>query len=93
MLASPSDRGEGAKALARAVGAKMIDAYFSVTNGDALVLLEGTNEHMAEIQMITMASGAFLSVTIEEFISTKVQKNAMKTAGAKAGKYKAPNKK
>jgi hypothetical protein len=42
-----------------------------VTNGDALVLLEGTHEHMAEIQMITMASGAFLSVTIEEFISTQ----------------------
>lgn len=71
----------------------MIDAFFSVTNGDAVVLIEGTKEHMAELQMITMASGAFLSVTIEELISTKVQTAAMKTAGAKAAKYKSPNKK
>ena len=93
MLASPSDRGQGAKSISSAVGAKMLDAFFSVTNGDAVVLIEGTKEHMAELQMITMASGAFLSVTIEELISTKVQTAAMKTAGAKAAKYKSPNKK
>lgn len=87
-----SDRGQGAKSIASVVGAKMTNAFFSVTNGDAVVLLEATKEHMAELQMITMASGAFLSVSIEELISTKVQTAAMKTAGLKAAKYKAQQK-
>lgn len=47
MLASPSDRGQGAKGISSAVGAKMIDAFFSVTNGDLIVLLEATKEQMA----------------------------------------------
>ena len=93
MLAAPSDRGEGAKAIAKVIGAKMTGAFFSVTNGDAIVLLEATKEQMAELQLITMASGAFLSVSIEELISTNVQTAAMKSAGAKAAKYKPPNKK
>ena len=93
MLASPSDRGEGAKSIAKVVGAKMTDAFFSVTNGDAVVLLEATAEQMAGLQMICMASGSFLSVTVEELISTKFQTVAMKTAGLKAGKYKPPNNK
>ena len=70
----------------------MTDAFFSVTNGDAVVLLEAIAEQMAELQMICMASGSFLSVTVEELISTKAQTVAMKTAGMKAGKYKPPNK-
>ena len=93
MLDAPSDRGQAAKSIGNVVGAKMIDAYFSVTNGDAVVIVEATKEHMAELQMICMASGAFLSVAIEELISTKVQTALMKTASARAAKYKAPNKK
>ena len=38
--------------------------------------------------MITISIGAFLSMAIEELISTKVQTAAMKTAGARAAKYK-----
>ncbi|MSP04852.1 MAG: hypothetical protein EXR05_06360 [Acetobacteraceae bacterium] len=64
-----------------------------MTNGDAVVLIEATEKHMVEIQMIIMSSGAFSSVFIEELISTKAQTSAMKSGGAKAAKYKAPNKK
>ena len=48
---------------------------------------------MAESQMITMASGAFSEIHAEELISTKTMTAAMTSAGAKAAKYKAPNKK
>jgi hypothetical protein len=43
--------------------------------------------------MITLASSAFLSVTVEALISTKMRAAAMKTTGSKAAEYKAPNKK
>jgi hypothetical protein len=42
--------------------------------------------------MITMASGAFQEIQVEELVSTKAMKSAMTNAGAKAAKYKAPNK-
>jgi hypothetical protein len=42
--------------------------------------------------MITMSSGAFAEIQVEELISTKAMKAAMTSAGAKAAKYKAPNK-
>jgi len=32
MLAKPSDRGQGAKVISSVVGAKMMDAFFSVTH-------------------------------------------------------------
>jgi len=55
-------------------------------------LLEGTSEQITEAQMITMASGAFTEIHVEELISTKAMKTAMTNAAAKAAKYKAPNK-
>jgi hypothetical protein len=55
-------------------------------------LVEGTAEQVTEAQMITMASGAFTEINVEELISTKAMKTAMTNAAAKAAKYKAPNK-
>lgn len=92
MLASPSDRGEAAKTLFKSIGLKTHDIFFSVSTGSIVCLVEGTAEQMAETQMITMASGAFTDIHSEELISTKTMKTAMANAGAKAAKYKAPNK-
>ena len=65
---------------------------FSISNGSIVCLIEGTAEQATEAQMITMASGAFQEIQVEELVSTKAMKSAMTNAGAKAAKYKAPNK-
>jgi uncharacterized protein with GYD domain len=92
MLASPSDRGEAAKALFKSLGLKTHDIFFSISSGSIVCLVEGTAEQVTEAQMITMASGAFTEINVEELISTKAMKTAMTNAPAKAAKYKAPNK-
>jgi uncharacterized protein with GYD domain len=92
MLASPSDRGEAAKALFKSLGLKTHDIFFSISSGSIVCLVEGTAEQVTEAQMITMASGAFTEINVEELLSTKAMKTAMTNAAAKAAKYKAPNK-
>jgi uncharacterized protein with GYD domain len=92
MLASPSDRGEAAKALFKSLGLKTHDIFFSISSGSIVCLVEGTAEQVTEAQMVTMASGAFTEINVEELISTKAMKTAMTNAAAKAAKYKAPNK-
>ena len=92
MLAAPSDRGEAAKALFKSLGLKTHEIFFSLSSGSIVCLVEGTAEQVTEAQMITMASGAFTEIHVEELISTKAMKTAMTNAAAKAAKYKAPNK-
>ncbi len=92
MLAAPSDRGEAAKALFKSLGLKTHEVLFSISNGSIVCLIEGTAEQITEAQMITMASGAFQEIQVEELVSTKAMKSAMTNAGAKAAKYKAPKK-
>ena len=92
MLAAPSDRGEAAKALFKSMGFKTHEVLFSISNGSIVCLIEGTSEQITEAQMITMSSGAFTEIHVEELISTKAMKTAMTNAGAKVAKYKAPNK-
>ena len=92
MLASPSDRGEAATALFKSLGLKTHDIFFSISSGSIVCLVEGTAEQVTEAQMITMASGAFTEINVEELISTKAMKTAMTNSAAKAAKYKAPNK-
>jgi len=92
MLASPSDRGEAAKALFKSLGLKTHEIFFSISSGSIVCLVEGTAEQVTEAQMITMSSGAFTEIQVEELISTKAMKTAMTNAVAKAAKYKAPNK-
>jgi uncharacterized protein with GYD domain len=93
MLAAPHDRGEAAKVLFKALGIKTHEILFSISSGCIVCLLEASVEQMAEAQMITMASGGFSEISAEEMISTKTMTAAMTSAGAKAAKYKAPNKK
>ena len=93
MLAAPHDRGEAAKVLFKALGIKAHEILFSISSGGIVCLLEGSAEQMAEAQMITMASGSFSEISAEEMISTKTMTAAMTSAGAKAARYKAPNKK
>ena len=92
MLAAPSDRGEAAKALFKSLGLKTHEIFFSISSGSIVCLVEGTAEQVTEAQMITMSSGAFTEIHVEELISTKALKTAMTNAAAKAAKYKAPNK-
>ena len=92
MLAAPSDRGEAAKALFKSLGLKTHEVLFSISTGSIVCLLEGSAEQITEAQMITQSSGAFAEIHVEELISTKAMKAAMASAGAKAAKYKAPNK-
>ena len=92
MLAAPSDRGEAAKALFKSLGLKTHEIFFSISSGSIVCLVEGTAEQVTEAQMITMSSGAFTEIHVEELISTKAMKTAMTNAAAKAAKYKAPNK-
>jgi uncharacterized protein with GYD domain len=91
MLAAPSDRGEAAKALFKSLGLKTHEIFFSISNGSIVCLIEGTAEQITEAQMITMSSGAFTEIHVEELIPTKAMKTAMTNAGAKVAKYKAPN--
>ncbi len=92
MLAEPTDRGEAAKALFKSLGLKTHEIFFSISNGSIVCLIEGTAEQITQAQMITMSSGAFSEIHVEELISTKAAKTAMMNAGAKVAKYKAPNK-
>ena len=93
MLASPSDRGDAAKTLFKSIGLKTHEVMFSVSTGSIVCLVEGTAEQITETQMITMASGGFSQVCAQELMTTKDMLGAMKSAGAKAAKYAAPNKK
>lgn len=92
MLAAPSDRGDAAKTLFKSIGLKTHEIFYSISTGSIVCLVEGNTEQITEAQMITMSSGAFLEIDVEELISTKAMKSAMGNAGAKAAKYKAPNK-
>lgn len=93
MLASPHDRGVAAKALFKSLGIKTREIMFSIGTGEIVCLLEGTAAQIAEAQMITMASGGFSEVHVQELITTKDMLGAMKNASSKAAKYAAPNKK
>ena len=93
MLAASHDRGQAAKALFKSLGIKTKEIMFSVTSGEIVCLLEGSSAQIAEAQMITMASGGFRQVHVEELMTTKDMLAAMKNAAAKAAKYAAPNKK
>lgn len=93
MLSASHDRGQAAKALFKSLGIKTKEIMFSVTSGEIVCLLEGTSAQIAEAQMITMASGGFSQVHVQELMTTKDMLTAMKTAASKVSKYAAPNKK
>jgi uncharacterized protein with GYD domain len=93
MLAASHDRGQAAKVLFKSLGIKTNEIMFSVTSGEIVCLLECTSTQIAEAQMITMASGGFSQIHVQELISTKDMLAAMKNAASKASKYAAPNKK
>jgi uncharacterized protein with GYD domain len=93
MLAAPHDRGEAAKTLFKSLGIKTREIMFSMTTGEIVCLLEGSSAQIVEAEMITMASGGFSQVRAQELMTTKDMLGAMKSAGAKAAKYAAPNKK
>ena len=92
MLATPLNRGDAATAIFKTVGIKTHEILYSVSTGEIVCLIEGSGEQITEIEMITMASGVFSSVSSEELISTKTMVDVMKSAGANASKFKPPNK-
>lgn len=71
---------------------KTHEIRYSVSAAEIVCLVEGSGEQMAEIEMITMASGVFSRVSSEELMSTKAMVKVMKSADAHAPKFKPPNK-
>jgi len=91
MSTSPHDRSVAATAMFKAVGVKCREIDYSVSAGEIVCLIEGTGEQIAEIGMITMASGALSRISADELISMASMASAMKKAGAVSGKFKPPN--
>ena len=90
-IANPdTDRREAIKAVASAVGGKVIDYDIVRGSYDFILKLEAPNfESMAAAKLATEATGAVTNITIMEPININ---NAAKLAGKAAANYKVPGK-
>ena len=92
MVASPSDRGAAARVLFDAIGISTHSIHYSVSTGEFVCMLEGTADQIAVVEMVTIGSGAFTSISSLELLSIEQMNAAMTTASGIASKYQAPNK-
>ena len=90
-IANPdTDRGAAIKAVANAVGGKVIDYDIVRGSYDFILKLEAPNfESMAAAKLATEATGAVTNITIMEPININ---NVAKLAGKAAASYKVPGK-
>ena len=90
-IANPNtDRGAAIKAVASAVGGKVIDYDIVRGSYDFILKLEAPNfESMAAAKLATEATGAVTNITIMEPININ---NVAKLAGKAAASYKVPGK-
>ena len=90
-IANPdTDRGAAIKAVASAVGGKVLDYDIVRGSYDFIVSIDAPNfESMAAAKLATEASGAVTNITIMEPININ---NAAKLAAKVAAGYKAPGK-
>ena len=90
-IANPdSDRGAAIKAVASAVGGKVLDYDIVRGSYDFIVSIDAPNfESMAAAKLATEASGAVTNITIMEPININ---SAAKLAAKVAAGYKAPGK-
>ena len=90
-IANPdTDRGAAIKAVASAVGGKVLDYDIVRGSYDFIVSIDAPNfESMAAVKLATEASGAVTNITIMEPININ---SAAKLAAKVAAGYKAPGK-
>ena len=90
-IAQPdSDRGAAIKAVAEAIGGKVLSYDIVRGSYDFIVVIEAPNfESMAAAKLATEASGAVTNITIMESININ---NAAKLAAKAAASYKPPGK-
>jgi len=90
-LANPdTDRGAAIKAVASAIGGKVLSYDIVRGSYDFIVSIDAPNfESMAAAKLVTEASGAVTNITIMEPININ---NAAKLAAKVAASYKAPGK-
>ena len=90
-IANPdTDRGAAIKAVASAVGGKVLDYDIVRGSYDFIVSIDAPNfESMAAAKLATEASGAVTNITIMESININ---SAAKLAAKVAAGYKAPGK-
>lgn len=90
-IANPdTDRGAAIKAVASAVGGKVLSYDIVRGSYDFIVLIDAPNfESMAAAKLATEASGAVTNITIMEPININ---SAAKLAAKVAASYKAPGK-
>ena len=91
MVATPQDREAAARQLFESLGVSLHQIYFSVTDGDIIVVLQGSAQQMAALEMVTMASGAFTRIESREIISMTDMKSAMDTASQAMSSYTPPH--
>lgn len=91
MVTSPSDREAGVRNVIEAVGASLENVYFSVSTGEAIVILSGTSQQMAALGMAVMSSGALGTIECMELLNTNDMTAAMETASQVVSTYRAPN--
>ncbi len=82
MLSSPVHRMEAAKKLIEDNGADFIDAFYSVSTNEAVVILRAEPEQLTQIEMIAMASRSFTDMSTETLVSLDQMYAAMQ-AGQK----------
>ena len=90
-IANPdTDRGDAIKAVASAIGGKVLSYDIVRGSYDFIVSIDAPNfESMAAAKLVTEASGAVTNITIMEPININ---NAAKLASKVAASYKAPGK-
>jgi uncharacterized protein with GYD domain len=91
MVADPHDRETAARALFDAVGIKMHQIYFSVNEAEIVVVVEGSAQQMATIEMVTMATGTFDGFQAKEVIDMAGMRSAMESASKVMSAYSPPN--
>jgi uncharacterized protein with GYD domain len=91
MVANPQDREAAARALFDAVGIKMHQIYFGVNEAEIVVVVEGTPQQMAAIEMVTMATGTFDGFHAKEVITMTDMRTAMESASKVMSAYSPPN--
>ena len=91
MVATPQDREAAARTLFDAVGIAMHQIFFSVNEAEIIVVVEGTAEQMAAVEMVTMATGTFDGFQAKEVIDMASMRAAMESASKVMSAYAPPN--
>lgn len=91
MVTTPQDREAAARTLFDSMGITMHQIYFSVNEAEIVVVVEGTAQQMAAVEMVTMATGTFGGFQAKEVIDMAGMREAMESASKAMAAYAPPN--